>query len=185
MTDEILAKRTLFTGWLNLLMLKVRIGGQIVERAIVEHPSGSAVLCYDAGRRVTMLISELRVPVAYLGHPRLREAVAGVAEDDDFAACAIREAMEETGIGLRAVEPVGHVWMTPSTSTERVHLFLAEYRPEDRTGAGGGLFEEGEQLALQETPLAELWSAAAAGELTDAKTFMLLQALRLRRPELF
>jgi nudix-type nucleoside diphosphatase (YffH/AdpP family) len=185
MADEILSKRALFNGWFNLLMLSVRNGGETFDRAVVEHPSGSAVLCYDAARRVAMLVSELRVPVAYLGHARLREAVAGVAEDGDFAACAIREAMEETGIALRSVEPIGRVWMTPSTSTERVHLFLAEYRLEDRVGSGGGLPEEGEKLSLHETSLAELWADASAGKMTDAKTFMLLQALRLKRPELF
>jgi hypothetical protein len=75
--------------------------------------------------------------------------------------------------------------MTPSSSTERVDLFLGEYRAGSKVAEGGGAQGELEDLDIREEPLARLWSALEAGALTDAKLFMLLQALRLRRPELF
>ncbi|WP_181814704.1 hypothetical protein [Sphingomonas aracearum] len=40
-------------------------------------------------------------------------------------------------------------------------------------------------ITVHELPLAELADRAAAGMLVDAKTLILVQALLLRRPELF
>jgi len=40
-------------------------------------------------------------------------------------------------------------------------------------------------VRVRECPLAELWAAAASGGTADAKTLLLLQALYIRRPELF
>jgi nudix-type nucleoside diphosphatase (YffH/AdpP family) len=185
MADEILSVRAAFQGWLNLLVLSLRLNGTQEERPLVEHPSGSAVLPYDPERRVALTVSETRLGPLYLGSPTLIEAVAGVAEDGDFAETAKREALEEAGICLRSVEKVGAVWMNPSTSTEQVHLFLAEYSPAQRVAEGGGLAEENECLRVRERPLRALWEALAGPEVADAKTLLLIQALRLRRPELF
>ena len=185
MSNELLSSRPLYEGWFDLLMLRIRQGTETFDRTLVRHPSGAAVLCYDPDRRVALTISELRAGVLFLGAPTLTEAIAGVVEDEDHAACARREAMEEGGVRLGALEPVGRVWMTPSSTTERVQLFLAAYSAADRVAAGGGLAEEGERLTVREVPLRELWAIADAGERMDAKTFMLLQALRLRRPDLF
>jgi hypothetical protein len=89
------------------------------------------------------------------------------------------------GLRLPTLEPVGAFWSMPGVSTERMHLFLAPYGEADRVGAGGGLAAEHEEIEVVETPLAELARLADAGELTDMKTFALVQALRLRRPDLF
>jgi nudix-type nucleoside diphosphatase (YffH/AdpP family) len=184
--DAILSARRIYDGWFDVLQLRVRLHGHVVPRAIVDHPCGAAVLAYDPDRRVAAVVGETRTAVLWLGMPRLTEATAGVAEEgEDVAACARREALEEAGIALRDVESVGAVWMTPSTSTERIYLFLGAYTPADRVGPGGGLAAEHELLHVREEPLAALWAAVERGEMTDAKLFMLLQALRLRRPDLF
>ena len=183
--DFIQSTERLYEGWLNVLLATAWLSGQITKRPLIEHPSGSAVLAFDPERRVAFTQKQTRLPVLHLGIPPLTEAVAGVAEDESAAETARRECREEIGVELRAMEAVGSVWMTPSTSTERVDLFLGEYGPGDRVGEGGGAEGELEDLAIREVPLAALWSAAERGDLTDAKLFMLLQALRLRRPELF
>ena len=185
MTDAILSSRPLYRGWLNLIMLRLRLGQVECERAIVEHVSGATVLAYDPERRVAMTVHQTRDAVLYLGAAPFPEAVAGVTENEDPAETARREAYEEAGLRLTDIEPVGHVWMTPSTTTERVHLFLAAYQAADRTGAGGGVADELETIDAREEPLADLWTAAVGGAIGDAKLFMLLHALRLRRPELF
>jgi hypothetical protein len=40
-------------------------------------------------------------------------------------------------------------------------------------------------MTMQEIALDDLWALADADQLGDAKTYMLLQALRQRRPDLF
>lgn len=186
MADEILSERTIHEGWLNLKMATVRLEeGEIVEREIVEHPSGAAVLAYDPERRVAMFIFECRPPVLKEGAEQMIEVIAGALDGDDPEECARREALEEGGLRLRLLEKVAETWATPATSTERVTSFVAAYRRADRVSAGGGLDEEAEHLRVREIPLAELRRRMDAGEIRDAKTLLLLQALRIRQPQLF
>ena len=59
------------------------------------------------------------------------------------------------------------------------------YAAEDRTGEGGGLAGEHENITVVEMPLAELRDRADRNALDDMKTLCLVQTLRLRRPDLF
>lgn len=185
MPDEITECRTIYQGWFNVLMLRAAVSGESIEREIVEHPSGAAVLAYDPERRVALLVSQTRPPVLFAGEPRMLEVIAGALDDDGPAECVRREALEEGGVRLRGLQHVGELWATPASSTERVHYFLAEYEAADRVSEGGGLEEEEEHLGVCEVPLQRLWQMAEAGELRDAKTLTLVQALRIRRPDLF
>jgi len=185
MADTLLSSSTKYEGVFDVEMLTIKLDeGETIDREIVVHLHGAAVLPYDPVRRVAMLISEARPAVLREGEPRLWEAIAGTL-DDEPESCARREALEEGGLRLGTLDPVGLAWMTPPTSTERVHLFLARYAAADRVGEGGGLEDEQEHLKVREFPLAELWSDFQRGEVRDAKTILLLQALRISRPELF
>jgi 8-oxo-dGTP pyrophosphatase MutT (NUDIX family) len=106
-------------------------------------------------------------------------------DENDPEACARREAMEELGLRLEALERVGCFFSSPGVSTEKLHLYLAPFSEADRVGEGGGLAEESEDISVVSVGLEELAACADAGELADLKTFALVQALRLRRPDLF
>ena len=54
-----------------------------------------------------------------------------------------------------------------------------------RAGPGGGRAEELEDIEVKEMALSELARRADLGSITDAKTMLLIQTLRLRRPNLF
>ena len=186
MTDQLLSAETAWEGWFDVMMLRVKPAeGEEIEREVVAHPSGAAVLPYDPDRKVALLITEARPPVIYAGEPRMPEAIAGVLEDSSPEECARREALEEAGVKLTRLEHVGRVWPTPATSTERVDLYLAPYAKEDRVSEGGGLEEEEEHVRVKEAPLAALWERVEDGTFRDGKTLILLQALYIRRPELF
>ncbi len=184
---EILQVETIHDGWARFLILTVKLAdGAEVRREVEDHGSAVAMLPYDPERRVALLVRQLRVPVLFAGGgDALLEAPAGLIEGADPAACARREAVEEVGVALRTLDHVATVWTMPGAATERMTLYLAPFSARDRIGPGGGLASEHENIEIVEMPLAELWRQCAAGEIADLKTLALVQALRLRKPELF
>lgn len=187
MTAEILKKEPLHRGFLNVTAVTARTPQGEVRREVEHHGAAAAVLCYDPERRVALVVEVLRFgPLLEGAEATLLEAAAGMIDKGETPeAAAKRELGEELGLTVSALEPVGAVWATPGVSGERLHLFLAAYSSADRTGEGGGKPEEREGLRPLELPLAELWRRLEPGGVTDLKTVALLQALRLRRPELF
>lgn len=72
--------------------------------------------------------------------------------------------------------------MSPGSVTERLHFFAAPYTPTDRTGTGGGVEKEGEDIEVLELPFAEAHAMTRDGRITDGKTILLLQWAALSGP---
>lgn len=183
---EILDVKPVYRGWSDFSLVRFRLdGGDIVERCIEDHGAAACVLPYDPERRVAILVRQFRAPVTYEGGEAFLEPPAGlIDEGEDATTCARREAEEETGLRLRALEPLGRYWSSPGATTERTDLFLAEYAAADRIGEGGGT-DDHEDIEVLEVPLAELAALADRGELQDLKLAVLALGLMRRRPELF
>jgi 8-oxo-dGTP pyrophosphatase MutT (NUDIX family) len=96
-----------------------------------------------------------------------------------------REAYEELGVSLQALERVARIWSSPGVSTERQSLFLACYVAADRVGKGGGVAEEHEGITVFERPLEHLARDLDHGRIVDGKLVTLILALQLKKPELF
>jgi nudix-type nucleoside diphosphatase (YffH/AdpP family) len=178
----------LFQGWRKVFDLTIRSpGGAMFRREIVDRGSGSAVLPYDADRRTVVMVRQFRAPVLYDGGPEyLVEAVAGLLDEGDTPeACARRETMEEAGLRIGVLEPVGAAWSAPGATTERIHLYLAPYTPDSRVASGGGLAHENEEIEVLELGFDEIDAMLARDEFMDLKTLVLVQALKLRHPPLF
>jgi len=144
------------------------------------------VLPYDPAARTALLVSLPRAPVIWAGGPaELLEAVAGMIDGEDAEAAARREALEEAGVRLGALERVGATYASPGVSSERTQLYLAPFTTGDRIAAGGGLAEEHEHITVVEAPLDQLWAWVEAQRIEDLKTLALILALKVRRPELF
>ncbi len=179
---------TVYEGWGRLLKVDVASpqDGRRFTREVEDHGDAVAVLAYDPGRKTALLVRQLRVPMLLTaGEPDGLEAIAGLLDGDEPADCARREADEEAGLALSVLDPVAVIWSMPGISTERIHLFLGSYSAPDRRGSGGGLAAENENITVSEMPLSALASMADEGRLQDAKTMLLVQTLRLRRPDLF
>lgn len=180
---------TIFSGWTKLQRIRMRVAsGDVVERLVEDHGAAACVLPYDPARRTALVVRLPRPPLVLTGEPepRLVEAIAGLIDPGESAEIAARrEALEEAGVELDSLEPVGTFWTMPGVSTERMSAYLAACTPADRRGAGGGVAGEHEDIEVIEARLSDLWADLEAGRLADMKLALLLQALRLRRPALF
>jgi nudix-type nucleoside diphosphatase (YffH/AdpP family) len=145
--------------------------------------NGATILLYDVARRTVLLTRQFRFPAYVNGHPdgMLVETAAGLLDADDPETAIRREAMEETGHELGAVQHVFDAYMSPGSVTERVHFFVAAYDAGTRRTAGGGIAEEGERIDLVELDIDDAL-AQIGGGIIDGKTIMLLQWAALSGP---
>lgn len=150
-------------------------------REVYDRGNGATILLYNDANRTVVLTRQFRLPAFMNGHSGyLIETAAGLLDDASPEERIRLEAEEETGYRIGAVEPVFDVFMSPGSVTERLHFFIAPYDAADRVGAGGGLAEEGEEIAVLEYGYDAAFAMVASGEIADAKTIMLLQHLELR-----
>ncbi|AWB25881.1 NUDIX hydrolase [Methylobacterium currus] len=179
--------RVLHEGWNTFAIATIRTRhGDTIDRAFEHHGAAAGVLPYDPERRCALLVRQDRVGVLYWGETEpIAEVPAGGLDRKTPEATAIEEALEEAGVRLSALELVVEAYAMPSVSSERIWLYLAPYGQGDRIAEGGGLATEGERLTVEEIGLDTLARLAATGGLRDMKTLILIQALQLRRPELF
>jgi len=181
---RILDKKVLWKGFVELSQVTAEIprpnsAPLKVRREIHHHGNGVAVMPIDRARNTALLVRQWRLPLWFNGHKeRLLEAVAGIIHSDETPeACAVREAMEETGYAITKVRRICEIFPSPGTVTERLHLFLAEYDQNAKAGEGGGKNSEEEDIEVVEMSLPTLADMAAGGGILDAKTLILILSL--------
>lgn len=184
---EIVNVETIYEGWGRFLLASVKQDdGHMVTREIEDHGSAVAILPYDPERQTVMLVQQFRAPYLYAsGKDRLLEVPAGRIEEADPEVCARRELFEEVGIRPRTLEHVASVYTMPGVSTELIHLYIAQYASTDIHGKGGGIPEEGEQIAVVELPIMDALKQTGDSSCVDAKSLLLMLILQQREPHLF
>ncbi len=153
------------------------------QRETYDRGNGATVLAYDPLRRTVLLTRQFRFPAYVNGHEdgMLTEAAAGLLDDDAPDVAIRREAMEELGVQLGELRHVFDLFMSPGSVTERVHFYAAAYTPNDLSGTGGGVEEEGEDIEVIEIPFDDALAMTADGRIVDGKTVILLQWAALNR----
>ena len=121
------------------------------KREAYDRGNGAAILLFNRVKRTVVLTRQFRLP-AYLNGYRdtLIEAAAGLLDDASPETRIRSEAEEETGFTAHNATKIFEMFMSPGAVTEKLHFFVAEYDAKDRTGAGGGLAEEGEDIEVLE-----------------------------------
>ncbi|MDA0173408.1 NUDIX domain-containing protein [Solirubrobacter taibaiensis] len=147
------------------------------SREAYDRGNGATILLYEPRAGTVLLTRQFRWPAYANGHPdgMLIETPAGLLDQEDPEAAIRREAEEETGVRVGAVEKLFEVFMSPGSVTERVHFFAAPYEREHRDEAARGVAEEGEDIEVLEVSLSEALAMVRDGRIADAKTIMLLQ----------
>lgn len=146
------------------------------SRETYDRGNGAVLLLYDRARETVILTRQFRFPAYVNGHDgMLIEAPAGLLDQATPEARIRAEAEEETGYRVGAVRKIFEAFMSPGSVTERLYFFVAEYDAAARTGAGGGIASEGEDIEVLELPFAEALRMIRSGDIADGKTIMLLQ----------
>ncbi|MEL6140418.1 MAG: GDP-mannose pyrophosphatase NudK [Bacteroidota bacterium] len=151
------------------------------EREAYDRGNGAAILLYNKDKNSVVLTRQFRLPTFVNGNPdgMMIEVPAGLLDERDPEAAIRRETEEETGYVVSEVRKVFEAYMSPGSVTEILYLFVAAYTPDMKTGAGGGLAEEQENIEVLELDFKVAISMVHSGEIKDAKTIMLLQYAQL------
>jgi nudix-type nucleoside diphosphatase (YffH/AdpP family) len=154
------------------------------HRETYDRGNGAAILLYDRADGNVLLTRQFRFPVYVNDHPDglLIEAAAGLLDEDDPETAIRREASEELGVTVGELEHLFDAYMSPGSVTERVHFYAAPYTPADRTHAGGGLVDDGEDIEVLELPFEQALAMIADGRIADGKTIMLIYWAALHGP---
>ncbi len=178
----------LYSGWNTLDILTVEAADadgtlRRHKREVVDHGAASVVLVVDRGRDVAVLVRQWRAGLlGEGGDPYLLEACAGLIDPGETPEeAARREAEEEIGVTVGALESLGSILSSAGTLTERMHLFLAEISAGDLRKHGGGNAHEGENIEVVEVTLPDLYDMVRRGAIEDAKTLVIVQRMMLER----
>lgn len=185
------SRETLYQGFMNLqrLTIKHRLfeGGwsQPFQRELLVRHQAVMVLLYDPVADALVLIEQFRVGALTDPHgPWLLEMVAGVVDvDESLETVACREALEEAGCEILALEPITQVWTSPGGTDEQITIFCGRV---DSQGVGGvhGLVDEHENIYVRVVPYERALQALAYGIIRDASGTIAMQWLQLNRDDL-
>jgi ADP-ribose pyrophosphatase len=185
---EILSQRRIFDDFFKIEEAELRFerfDGRMspkVRRLNFQRGDSVSVLLFDPRKNHVLLVSQFKYPTYAKGPGWVTETVAGmidVGETPENA--ARREVEEEMGYRVERLEHVATFYVSPGGTSERIVLYFAEIDAAAKSGAGGGLATEDEDIATIELPLDEALSQFRDGRIVDAKTIVALLWLQNRR----
>ena len=151
-------------------------------REVYDRGNGAAILLYNTEKKTVILTRQFRLPTYLNGNKTgmMIEVCAGLLDQDNPEEAIIRETEEETGYRLTKVEKVIETYMSPGSVTEILYLFVGEYDAAMKVNDGGGLDAEQENIEVLEYTFDDAYAMFESGEITDAKTIMLLQHAKIK-----
>lgn len=153
--------------------------GPELQRERFDRGAAVGVLMYDKARDLVILTEQFRIGALEEESPWVFEVVAGIIEAGETPEdVAIREAEEESGAHIKALQPICEYLVSPGGTDEKMHLFYTEL---DSTHIEGihGLASEGEDIKIHKIKSQTAFSAVESGEINNAATVIALQWLEL------
>ncbi len=144
-----------------------------------------AAIVHDTTDDTIILTEQFRYPTHAATGGWLAEIPAGMIRKGEEPAVAMRrELVEETGYEVDVLHPISDFFLSPGGSSERIFLFYAAVRPTNKTGEGGGVTGEGEDIRTVYVPVDELQQSLLDNTYADAKTILAMQWLLMHREQL-
>lgn len=169
---EITQRRRVYDGHFNITELTLQTADGEVKRERFEASPAVAALVFDTVKQQYLLARQFRVGP----EDELLEIAAGVIDAGETPEAAIRrELQEELGYEVDELVKIAKTWTSPGTSIETITIYYAEVSR--KTGAGGGLPEEHEELETVAFTREKLF----AEPFEDSKTIVAVQWVRLNR----
>lgn len=152
------------------------------KREVYDRGNGAAILLYNTKQKTVILTRQFRLPTYLNGNEigMMIEVCAGLLDEDNPEQCIIRETEEETGYRLTKVTKIMETYMSPGAVTEILYLFVGEYDESMKVSDGGGVAHEEENIDVLEMSYDEAYAMIESGEITDAKTIILLQHAKIK-----
>ncbi|MBP3513827.1 MAG: NUDIX hydrolase [Elusimicrobiales bacterium] len=165
-----ISSKLLYKGVLNVRLDGVKLlNGNTSTRIYFEHHGASGILPVEDGH--VYLVQQYRYPIRQVTW----EIPAGKREKgQSFLACARAELKQETGLTAKSLKEALVFHPCNAFSDEEQHLYVA-------TGLkrGKDCPDEDEFLNVQKFPLEKAYKMVEKGEITDAKTILMLQWYQL------
>jgi ADP-ribose pyrophosphatase len=188
---KLIEKTTPFQGYFRIDRYRLKHrrfdGGWTDEmtREVFERGSAASVLPYDPARDTVVLVEQFRVGAYAAGmEPWLVEVIAGIIEPGEEPTGVVRrEAVEEAGCQIGALEPIGTVLLSPGGCSEVLHMYCGRT---DSAGVGGvhGVAHEHEDIRAFVVSADEALARLGRGEFANAPAVLSLQWLALNRERL-
>lgn len=168
---------------------------RVLMRECFERGHAVGVLAYDPWRDTIILLEQFRIG-AYANScseekaepdeqsPWLLEIIAGIVEPGEAQEeVAHREAFEEAGCSLLALEPIVNFYASPGGMSETTQLYCGCVNS-DGIGGVHGLEEEGEDIRVIVIPYDDAVQWLKEGRLNNASAIISMQWLMQHRQEL-
>ena len=168
--ETTISSKTLYKGVLGVKMDEVKlVNGKTSTRLYFDHRGASGVMPVEDG--CVYLVQQYRYPI---GQVTLEIPAGKREENQTFLMCAEAELKQETGLTAKNLKEVMIFHPCNAFSNEVQHLYLATglTRGEDDP-------DEDEFLNLEKVPLEKAYQMVENGEITDAKTVIMLQWYQL------
>jgi ADP-ribose pyrophosphatase len=185
---RILSSQNIYNGFFDVSEVtfsKEEDESNAVVRQIVVPKKAAAVLIHNTQSDSIIFSTQFRIAAMAENEGWIMEIPAGVLDEGENPEdCARRECMEETGYEVKSLEPISHYLTSPGYTSEQIMLYYAQVDSDSRTGDGGGMSEENEEITVSEIPFADCISMVQDGRISDGKSVIALLWLLARKNSL-
>lgn len=188
---ELIGRRTEYDGFFRLDRLQVRHRrfdggwtGPLPREMVLRRPA-VALLPYDPVKDRVVLLEQFRLGAWIADRPGwMIEIPAGLIDDGEAKeASAARETLEETGLAVAQMLPVGEFATSPGGFNEWVSLFCGRVDAPVEASLHG-LASEQEDIRILPMAAADALALLAEGRIQNAITLIALQWFALNRDRL-
>ena len=189
---EILEKNNLYKKFFEVdeyVMRYPQYNGEMsrpVKREVMDRGHAVGILLFDPVKDKIALVEQFRCGVYLNGdYPWVLEVVAGMVDHENETPqdVALREAQEEAGAKVTALEHIARYYSSPGGITETLELFCGRVDV-DTLPAYAGLDVEDEDIRIVVLDVAEAEKLVADGTINNGLTIIALQWLMLNKASL-